>query len=598
MTSNAFAIYVLLFGVYLVLFIGIQLAHHTKEILSGIHFGLLGLFALQGLVSLAFGLTGIDLTLENTNLALLIPILFMAFWCYQDRHEIKAAINGIHLGRRIFFTYLMGFLLAMAAGLLFFTTDLIPSSMTGDPARHFMHIINPAEISQALTHKPVYYLWAGIFIHALPALHNDQLFVLFNIFVLGLSTSSCLLVFIKLFPAARWLPIFAVAMLVNFGYSLFALHFGYYTLLLSSAYLFSTMALLLGYKDARGEKIYLAVTLLAIGVVLTHSYLAPDALFILFGFDIWNARRQRKKILQEAARHLPFWALIMVVAYASNLGIADGESIERIIAARGFVNNDIWLNLLPFLPFAAWYFAHHWRTEPAQLILLFTLTTALFSLIMGALLWTGHAAPYYLNRNQIILLPLLVFAVIALIHETEAHRATLSRWLYIAIAVSVATPYLLLRNPPLSTAEISFRDLLDDEQWVYLENAITTSFSPLQMSNRDRMLMRQVGTGESRCLDGIKDKVAVLGTDHEVIWFYIYTHIYPSLFQRNDGFIGFDNYLRNYREWKSDPSQQFIVIVSHYDSIFQKETILEKLRANAQLICKGDSIEIYRKQFH
>lgn len=594
MTSNAFAIYVLLFGVYLVLFIGTRLTHHAKEILSGIHFALLSLFALQGLACLTFGLMGIDLTLEAINLALLIPILFMAFWCYQDRHGIKTAVNGIHADRRIFFIYLMSVLLAMAAGLLFFTTDLVPSSMTGDPARHFMHIINLVEINPAQTHKPIYYLWAGIFIHALPALHDDQLFVLFNIFVLGLSTSSCLLVFSKLFPTARWLAIFAVVMLVNFGYSLFALHFGYYTLLLSSVYLFSTMALLLEYKDARDERIYLAITLLVIGVVLTHSYLAPDALFILFGFDIWNTRRQRKKTLPEMAKHLPFWILIILVTYASNLGLADGESIERTIAARGFVNNDIWLNLLPFLPFAAWYFVRHWRTESAQLILLFTLTTALFSLIMGALLWTGHAAPYYLNRNQIILLPLLVFAVIALIHKMEAHRATLSRWLYIAIAISVATPYLLLRNPPLATANISLRDLLDDEHWVYLQNAITTSFSPLQMSNRDRMLMRQIGTGKSQCLAGIKDKIAVLGTDHETIWFYIYTHIYPSLFPRNDGFIGFNNYLLNYREWQSSPPDSHIVVVSHF-GFWNRKRMLADIRSHATLVCKGDSIEIYRK---
>lgn len=594
MNSNLFAIYGLLFSIYLSLFVVIKSLRNTKEILSNIHFGLFGLFALQGLASLSFGLAGIELSLKNINLALLIPILLMATVCYQNRQKIKPAISAAYIDRHLLFAYLICLLLAITAGLLFFTTDLIPSSMTGDPARHFMQIINPAEISQAPTHKPIYYLWGGIFIHALPALQNDQLFVLFNLFVLGLSTISCLLILLKIFPCIGRLPILTAAMLINFGYSLFALHFGYYTLLLSSAYLFSMLAALVEYKNSQDEKIYWLIALLAIGIVLTHSYLAPDALFCLFMFDIWNARRKSKKTLSAIAKHLPFWMLIVLVAYASNLGIATGDAIERVIGAHGFVNNAVFLNLLPFLPFAAWYFAQHWRKDSAQLILLFTLATTLFSIIMGVLFWNGHAAPYYLNRNQIILLPLLLLAIIGLIHEAETNRRTFTRGLYIFLAVLVITPYLLVKNQPLSQSHKIFRDLLDDEAWVYLENPINTSYAPLQMTARDRTLMRQIGSGESNCLAGVGDKVAVLGTDHQTIWFYLYTHIYPSLFQRDDGFIGFDNYLRNYKEWKADPANQYIVIVSHFDTLYASH-LAEKIRTSTQLVCKGDSIAIYRK---
>ncbi|MCK9991450.1 MAG: hypothetical protein RugAbin2_02464 [Rugosibacter sp.] len=166
MNSNLFAIYGLLFSIYLSLFVVIKSLRNTKEILSNIHFGLFGLFALQGLASLSFGLAGIELSLKNINLALLIPILLMATVCYQNRQKIKPAISAAYIDRHLLFAYLICLLLAITAGLLFFTTDLIPSSMTGDPARHFMQIINPAEISQAPTHKPIYYLWGGIFIHA------------------------------------------------------------------------------------------------------------------------------------------------------------------------------------------------------------------------------------------------------------------------------------------------------------------------------------------------------------------------------------------------------------------------------------------------
>jgi hypothetical protein len=114
------------------------------------------------------------------------------------------------------------------------------------------------------------------------------------------------------------------------------------------------------------------------------------------------------------------------------------------------------------------------------------------------------------------------------------------------------------------------------------------------MTDHDRTLMRQIGAGQSACLAEIKDKVAVLGTDHETLWFYLYTYIYPSLFQRDDGFILLDNYLLNYKVWKSDPSAAYIVILSHFDFLYARH-IVKQIRTSAQLVCKGDSIEIYRK---
>src|SRR3989338_6740198 len=104
---------------------------------------------------------------------------------------------------------------------------------------HLILIFDPTELRQATIYKPIYYQWAGIFIHSFSFFQKDQLFILFNIFALGLSTSSCLLLFTNLFPSARILPIFTAALLVCFGYPLFVLHFGGYTLLLSSAFLFS-----------------------------------------------------------------------------------------------------------------------------------------------------------------------------------------------------------------------------------------------------------------------------------------------------------------------------------------------------------------------
>lgn len=594
MTANALLIYILLFCIYLFLFVCIRTSLYSKEAVSGIHYGLLSSIALQGLASMIFGLAGISLSLERLNFATLVTIIAMAVWWGIHRRKTKMVATRPSVSTVVLSSHLLSFLLALAAGLLFFTVDLIPSSMSGDPARHFMLIFDPTEMSQAMIYKPIYYLWAGIFIHSFPFFQKDQLFILFNIFALGLTTSSCLLLFTNLFPSARILPIFTAALLVCFGYPFFVLHFGGYTLLLSSAFLFSAMALLLEYKDDNDRKLYAVVTLLVIGVVLTHSYLAPDAMLVLVGFAYWNARRQGKNVLTEFIRHMPFWLLIILVAIVSNQGVVTGvDSFAQVIVTRGFINDSVFLNLLPFLPFAGIYFFLHRESEQAQALLVFIVATTTFSLVMSALYLYG-AALYYLNRNQIILLPLLILANVALIQTLEQRHAAFSRLLYIAAALAVIAPYIFIQNSPLSISHTKFRELIDDEQLVYLENAINTSFSPLQMTDRDRTLMREIGMRKSNCLDGIPDKVAALDVDQEVMWLSIYTHIYPSLFQRNDGFIWFEPYLRNYEEWKSNPAYSNIVVFRNFD-YWQQEYILNDIKSRASLVCKGDSIEIYRK---
>lgn len=596
MIANAFLIYVLLLCIYLLLFIGIRSWYYSNEAISGIHYGLLSSIALQGLASMIFGLAGISLSLERLNFATLVPIVAMTVWWGMHRRGTKIIAPTLSVSTMVLSSHLLSFLFALAAGLLFFTVDLIPSSMSGDPARHFMAIFDPTELRQAMIYKPIYYQWAGVFIHSFPFFQKDQLFILFNIFALGLSTSSCLLLFTNLFPAARILPIFTAALLVCFGYPLFILHYGGYTLLLSSAFLFSAMALLLEYKDVKNRKLYVVVTLLVIGVVLTHSYLALDALLALVGFAYWNARRQDKDVASEITQHMPFWLLIVLVAIASNQGLITGSPIDsfaNIIVTRGFVNGSVFLNLLPFLPFAGIYFFLHRESEQAQALLVFIVATTTFSLGMGALYWMG-AAPYYLNRNQIILLPLLILATVALIQTLEQRHAEFSKLLYIATALAVIAPYIFIQNSPLSISHTKFRELLVDEQLVYLENAINTSFSPLQMTDRDRALMREIGMKKSNCLDGIPDKVAALDVDQEVMWFYFYTNIYPSLLQKSDGFMDFKNHLRNYEEWKSNPSHSNIVVFRNFD-FWQQGYILNDIRSRASLICKGDSIEIYRK---
>lgn len=594
MMSIEFFSYFLLLSIYLFLFSRIWSSLYSKDITSGIHYGLMSLIALQGLSSMAFGLMGLGLTLNRINFATLAAILAAAIWSGANRQGDGMPAARQHLRKEVFSSYIISFLIAFIAGIFFYTVDLIPSAMSGDPARHFIQIIEPTKMHEAAIYKPIYYLWAGIFINSNTLLEKDQLFLVFNIFLLGLCTSSCLLLFTNLFPSARMLTQFTVALLVCLGYPFFLLQYGNYTLLLSSAFLFSMMALLIDYKDIKDIKLYFVITIMTIGVVLSHSYLTPDALLALIGFAVWNAARKGENILISSLRHSPFWIVIVLIATASNKGvIGSAESIARLIITRGFINESIFLNMLPFAPFAAIYLFINRKSETAQIIMVLIAAVATFSFIMGYLHMYG-AALYYINRNQIILLPLLVIATAALIQKLELRRPAFARFIQISIAATIVAPYLLIQNSPLSINTTKFRELLLDDKMVYLENAINFSFSPLQMTKFDRALMRNIGLSRSNCLEGSIDKVAALDLDQEVIWFHMYTGIYPSLFPRDDGFVSMENYLQNYEEWKSNPSNLNIVVFRNFD-FWRQEQIVSDLKSRATLVCKGDSIEIYRK---
>ena len=146
----------------------------------------------------------------------------------------------------------------------------------------------------------------------------------------------------------------------------------------------------------------------------------------------------------------------------------------------------------------------------------------------------------------------------------------------------------------MSTSVGNFRKLLTADNFVYAENIINVKSSPLQMTVQDREMMRKIGRHESDCIDNDLRYVAAIGTDHEVSWFQIYTNIYPSLFYRDDGFIDFSNYEKNYNMWKHSAEHNYIVVLSHFD-FWRRNDIISEIKARAFLTCKGDSIEIYRK---
>jgi hypothetical protein len=163
-----------------------------------------------------------------------------------------------------------------------------------------------------------------------------------------------------------------------------------------------------------------------------------------------------------------------------------------------------------------------------------------------------------------------------------------------AVTGFLLIPFLSAQATPLSLGKTSFRTLLADDRFVYFENFRNVSSSPLQMTADDRELMLSIGRQEGTCLDANLSQVAVIGTDHEVSWFQIYTKIYPSLFQREDGYIDFLNYQKNFDLWRKSSANEYIVVLSHFD-YWQRTDILNEIRSIASPVCIGKSIAIYKK---
>lgn len=567
-----------------------------------VHYAVLVMISAYGLLSLLLAYAGIYISLEILN-GTMLGMLVASIWMMRRTGGSVLAgplENNFHWFD--FFPYLTAWVLSVCVGVIFFTPELVPSSMTGDLARHFLlatEFTSHELPSQAWAHKPTYYLMAGLFLSLGLPLDADQTFVLFGIGVFGLSVSSCVVVAESLFPNLRLPERFVAVLLVTFGYHFFVLQYGYLTLLLSSAFLFASIATLSIYSDQGHDFLLGLAYVFAAGVALTHAFLLPDIVFSLGGVLVLRCSLRDVDRGREARRFIQYLLPLIGVAIASNANLLGSTAIANTVSTTGFVDPDPMNNLIPFVPAAILYFLLFKGERKVQLQSVFLLAAVAFTFSMLALPKGANVSAYYVNRNQIVLLPLLSLVAVSLVTRLRDTLPGAGLLLTSMVGTLLLLPYWINSHTPLALVkgrhkQVFLDSLLDGDDMVFFKNSLTASYSPLQMTGRDRETLLKIGRGDSGCVDPGTRRLLVLGTDHQVIWLGIYLRIQPSLARRDQMYVVPDEYSKDLNRWISDPAFTQIAVIKHLNYVIDAED-LKYVRANANLVCEGDSFAIYRK---
>jgi hypothetical protein len=559
----------------------------------------------HGLLSLLLAYAAINISLGVLTAAMFL--MLMATIGLMARKSALDPVDSTVVTKYLdSLPYFASWAISACIGILFFGPDLVPSSMTGDPPRHYLMALEFSSLdvpSPAWAYKPIYYLMAGLFLGLGLPWDADQLFVLFNIVILGLSVSSCVLVADSLFENQGLAERVAAVLLIALGYHFFALQYGYYTLLLSSAFLFSSIATLAEYHNQGRAFLLGMASSLAAGVALTHAFLLPDLVAAFIGILALRLFLSNASRDIEIKRFAFYLLLIIGVTFASNIGLMsgtpEGYAIERVVKAAGFTDSDMSINWNPFIPAALIYFLLFLRERSVQMLAVFVAATSLFSLLMATLQEYGFASAYYVNRNQLILLPLLSTLALNLVSRSRSMGSGVSHMLSLGLAGLLVLPYWRSDNRPLAMIDAKPNQVYRTMRWaddgVLLGNSMVTSVSPLQMTKHDRQKLIAIGKGEARCLPAGTKKLLVLGTDHQVIWLGIYLHVQPSLTTRDDNYVGSTGYDRDFQAWLSDETQTHLVVIKHLNYVIAGSRLL-KIRSIADVVCEGDSFAIYRKR--
>lgn len=572
---------------------------YPNRFAHGFHYALAVVFAAHGLISLVFSYTGIGLSLNILSILLGISIIALSISAYKIKKNTEffgpksAVIHSDSL------SYIFAWIATLCVGLWFFSSDLLPSSMSGDPARHYLAALSQVKedgVLLASAFKPVYYLLCGIFVSVDLPLASDQLFVLFNIFVMGFSIASCLILVDVAFPKHRLIENVALICLIVFGYHLLLLQYGTFALIFSSAFFFSGLALFSEYdQDGLPLKLNVA-TLFAIGVALTHAYLIPDILGAFLGLFVIRLSLVNLNKSAEAKLFIRNILILLTIVFLSRGPMLDaredGLFITRLIKVAGLIDDDPATNWGPFVLAALIYFSLFFREKRVQLFAFFIISAIGFSFVMSL----TPAASYFINRNQIVILPLLIMVAIDLLSRFGLKNRLATYFLSGGLIFSLIGNYSFVEKMPLSrvaeNTRIIFMNLHSSDLGVYLHNAIRAVYSPLQITSADRKALWAIRQGQSNCVTKDVRNLLVLGTDDTVIWFGIYAGLLPSLSIRRDGYIDANNYLSEYEIWLDDPTLTQIVVIKHLNHAAP----VKEIASMADVACEGDSFVIYNKR--
>ena len=564
---------------------------------------ILMVLSIYGLLSFSIALGGKGATvfhLVNATTIVIIALSAICAYFYARYQETKIVLNLPTVSSRIKI-FILIVLVSFALGVSNFGVEFTPSSMTGDPPRHFARVLQFQFENATELWKPIYPLAAAVWLQMTPLFDPIQSFMVFNTLVLGgIGLMLCWTIALTRLPFSSGGP-FCVACIAMAGYPQFALQYGYFALNLAALFFFATLAALLVWADGKNPVIYVLSMVLGAGVVLTHGYLMPP-LVIIQTVVYLQTKSLCDHRSQENGRSPKWgWLIASIVWYVALSSISNGwTSIERLegqfdtLKLRGLVNESFFLNITPFLPLTA--LALLIRNRPPQERLLTNCIVVLlfYSILLFVLGLLGVLAPYYTNRIQIVLLPLLVLSNAMVIHYFSNAFRFNPNIVFIVILIALLSLYYFYRNAPLRFADESFLHLLRRDESVYIENPTNAGYSPLQFTSFDVRLLKQLRKDYRTCFDEPLTNVATLGTDHSVQWIEHVAGIRPSLHERVDGYIDIAGYLRNFNIWNESSKHKYIVITSHFD-FWNREDLIRKILASSSLVCAGDTIKIYRK---
>ena len=577
--------------------LAITIRKHTRfSRTKATHFGTLMALLLLGLNGIAITLIIGKVDYRSLNCALFCELVLLGAYCVLTTKDLARQpgeqVYAKPYGESIL--YLASWLVSLVIAVRFFTPDLVPSSMTGDPARHLLSAVHLDQAGNAI-HKPIYRLLLG---YLMPILgeSNDQGFLAINIALYCLLNGSAILLYRPRRGVASMVIGLAAVTLVVTGYSLFALIYGYFTLIPSAAFAVSGIASLRSFEPATKRIAYWLPVATLTGTALTHALATPAA---VLAFVVTCGELTRYRPFPWIRSALPGVTVILAPAIISNWlwlnPIAGEPLIVQTVLAAGFVDESVFANLWLLITMSLVLYPVA-KADPDFRHLIVSSTS--LALCLGAFVILrdiGMVAPYYANRLQIVVLPLLTVTVAQGLNSvTGPAQSIITLVSFVAISFQAFRFFALPQTPLALSTNEQFIFLRWSSDSIFERNWAMVANSPLQFTASDRALLKRIGRGESGCIPESAIRLPLLGSDHSAIWFELYVRMPASNVNRSDGYIESQFYVRDAEQWLSGGGESHIAIIPHINYPVPYR-LIRSIRNHGELVCAGDAIEIYRR---